>query len=323
MPVANVVSWTAMIAGNAQHGRSAQAFQFFRRMILQGDPNSRPNQVTLLAILDACLSLTSKSAIATVRGLEALAAESIFHGDMMVNSALVNVYGSLGSAPDARRIFQSMPDRNVVSWSSMVAALAKCQRSGEAMATMRAMELEGIKASSVTLLAAIEACESSEDAGRIHARIVRDGFEGDTKLGNALVRLYGLKLGMIDRALEVFDRIQRKDAVSWGVAIDAWAVSGFPRESLVIFARMDLEGVLVEEVSFTLAIDACAAIPSLERGRMLHREMIEGDRCGVEEDLRLGNSLINIGSSARDLPGDEARGNSPKPNHFPQPSGNV
>eukprot|EP00250_Pteridium_aquilinum_P016958 c23385_g2_i1 orf=87-488(+) len=54
LPVRNVVCWSALIAGYAQHGRGEDALNCFNRM--QGE-GLFPNEVTFICILKACGSI--------------------------------------------------------------------------------------------------------------------------------------------------------------------------------------------------------------------------------------------------------------------------
>lgn len=51
MPVKNVISWNALIAGYGNHGHGTEAIDLFDRMVNEG---MNPNHVTFLAVLSAC-----------------------------------------------------------------------------------------------------------------------------------------------------------------------------------------------------------------------------------------------------------------------------
>ena len=103
----NVISWTAMIAGYAQHGHCEKAFEVFRQMQRVG---MKPDQITYMSILNACAS-----PVALERGREVHAhiIDAGLQSDVRVGTALVNMYAKCGSIKDARLVFDEMGRRDI------------------------------------------------------------------------------------------------------------------------------------------------------------------------------------------------------------------
>eukprot|EP00249_Psilotum_nudum_P012846 c24006_g5_i1 orf=3-344(+) len=112
------------------------------------------------------------------------------------------MYGKCGSHENARRIFDKMSERNVVSWNVMIGAYAQHGCGEEAFKLFRRMQIEGVKPNKVTFISMLSACSDPSAMAEnmlIHACIIERGLESDVVVGNAIVNMYG-KCGRIDDA---------------------------------------------------------------------------------------------------------------------------
>ncbi len=118
MPARNVVTWTAIILGHVQCGQGQKALGLFQEMKQEGvDPNS----VTFVGVLNACATVLA------LEGGRCVHQEVIQSGlelDVFVGSSLVDMYAKCGSMDNGWRVFNKMPFRNVVTWSTILGGCA-------------------------------------------------------------------------------------------------------------------------------------------------------------------------------------------------------
>lgn len=157
----DVVSWNSMIVAYAQHGKGRKAFQLLLQMQMEG---LTPTKVTLASIFDACASFTG---LPEGKQIHAGIINGKFQIDVPLGTALVNMYAKCGRLEDARGLFEAMPERNVVSWSAMIAAYALHGLSEEVLHLSRRMQLDGVIPNKVTLVSILCACS--------HAGLVEEG----------------------------------------------------------------------------------------------------------------------------------------------------
>eukprot|EP00249_Psilotum_nudum_P025460 c29950_g1_i1 orf=169-741(+) len=81
------------------------------------------------------------------------------------------------------------------------------------------------------------------DGRRVHAHIIRAGYDRDRFLGNLLVRMYG-KCGFLEDACGVFDKICRRNTFSWNIMIHAYAENGRVAEARYVFGKMPQPNVV-------------------------------------------------------------------------------
>ncbi len=286
-----VISWNAMIAVYAQHGEGKEALRLFERMQQEG---MKPDNVTFISTLSACATLTQGKQIH---------AQIINAGvklDMILGTALVNMYSKCGSLADARQVFDSMSQHDVVSWNTMIAGHAQHGEGKEALRLFERMQQEGMKPDSVTFVTALSACTSEAaltQGKQIHAQIITSGVKPNIILTNALVNMYS-KCGSLADARQVFDSMSQRDLVSWNTMITGHVLNGESIEALNLFERMQQEGMKPNKVTFISALSACTSEAALTQGKKIHAQIINAR---VKLDMIIETALVNMYSKCGSL----------------------
>ncbi|KAH7668268.1 Tetratricopeptide-like helical domain-containing protein [Dioscorea alata] len=192
------------------------------------------------------------------------------------NSLLIG-YLRCGEADEAMDVFRRMGDRNVISWNSIITGFVQCGREKAALSLFHEMQAEGfvVKPDKITVASVISACASlgAFDQGRwVHGYLKMCGIELDVVIGTALIDMYG-KCGCLARALEVFDEMPDKDVLAWTAMISAFAIHGFGEEAFALLEKMERHGTKPNQVTFGALLCACAHSGMVERGRWCFEAM--------------------------------------------------
>eukprot|EP01018_Ginkgo_biloba_P018692 Gb_36085 [translate_table: standard] len=283
----SVVSWNAMIAGYAQSGHADEALTLYHEMQLAG---MTANSVTVVSVLQACAHLAD---LPQGKGTHGYIIRSGIELNIFVENALIDMYAKCGKVEIARQLFDKMPTRDVVSWNAMVAGYAQGEHSNEALTLFNEMEMSNVTPSAITMVSALQACADLavlEEGKRIHDYITRCGFESNVVVGTALINMYA-KCGSADVARHMFDKMCKRDVISWSAMIDGYAHNGHANEALALFHEMQLAKVAPCTVTLASVLQACAHLASLQQGRGIHGYIF---RSGFESDVSVGNSLITL-----------------------------
>eukprot|EP00250_Pteridium_aquilinum_P004435 c14646_g1_i1 orf=1160-3871(-) len=250
----NVVSWTAIMAGYAQHGHSKDALQIFEKMQRNGVV---PNKITYVCILDA---FNSKKDLEKAKQMHACIKHSGFDSDIVVATAIVNMYGKCGSPRDARMMFDEMPERNIVSWNTMLSVYVQHGHGKQAFELFNLMSRMEETVNKITFISMLSACASEgalSEGKWMHDEVVRRGYDKDVVVSNAIINMYS-KCGQVKPARNVFERISGRTVVSWSSMIAAYAQHGHGKDVLPMLHRMKNEGVLPSLVTFKAILSACS-----------------------------------------------------------------
>ncbi|TVU27589.1 hypothetical protein EJB05_19080, partial [Eragrostis curvula] len=254
----NIVSWNTMLTGLLHADRCAEALhllQQHRHLLLH------VADATTLAVL---LQLCKKLALPLLcRSLHAYALRKLLlmasHGTPLLN-ALLDAYAKCGLLGHALALFRRMPlrDRNVVTWSTVIAACAGSGRPRDAVACFAAMREAGQRPNAITMLSLLEACAGRAMSRCAHGVALRCGLASDQEVGNALVDTYG-KCGNLAGARRVFDAMPVRDVVSWNSMIGALGMNGRASDALALVGQMHSGGTVKPNgVTLLAVLSACA-----------------------------------------------------------------
>uniref|UniRef100_A0A0D9XA93 Pentatricopeptide repeat-containing protein n=1 Tax=Leersia perrieri TaxID=77586 RepID=A0A0D9XA93_9ORYZ len=259
----DVVSWNTIIAGYLRGGMANKALQSFRQMAKE---QVMLDEVTLLNVLVAC----ARTCIVKVGRLcHALVVLNGFEINCYIGSSLVSMYAKCGLVEDARRVFNGMPERNVVCWTSMIAGYTQSGRFKEAIELFRDMQIAGVKADGATIATVVSSCGQmgALDLGRYaHAYCDSRGLGEALSVKNSLIDMYS-KCGDIKKAYEIFCGMTKRDVFTWTTMIMGFAMNGLCVEALDLFAQMEGDGeVMPNEVIFLGVLTACSHGGLVEQG---------------------------------------------------------
>nr|GEX60499.1 pentatricopeptide repeat-containing protein At2g03880, mitochondrial [Tanacetum cinerariifolium] len=205
----------------------------------------------------------------------------------LINS-LISMYVKFSLLEDARKLFDQMPERNVVSWTTMIAAFANAGLGYEGLRFLVLMERDGVRPNMFTYSSVLRACSGLESLKQIHCGIVKDGLDSDVFVRSALVDNYA-KWGELWSALVVFNEMETGDLIVWNSVIGAFAQNSDGDEALNLFKRMKRCGFMADQATLTSVLRACTAMALLELGRQVHVHVLKYNR-----DLILSNALLDM-----------------------------
>ncbi|KAJ7568077.1 hypothetical protein O6H91_01G017900 [Diphasiastrum complanatum] len=306
LPNKDLIAWNSMMSACVQNGHDSEALELFDYMQYLG---FAPNTISFVCALDACGGLASLQ-----RGQEIHAA--ILHygceAQVIVGTALVNMYGKCGRLQDARRVFNQMQDRDLVCWNTMIAACTQNGHCEIALDLFHCMQCDGmqtnlnnpngIQPNPITFISVLDACASLgclDKGQQIHAAIIEGKHEGHIFVSNAIINMYG-KCGSLEDAKRVFGQMSTRDVVSWNTIIAACSQNGQGKEALEFFHAMQSDGFKPDEATFVCALDACSSLIALEKGHEIHSAVID---YRYEESIAVASALVHMYGKCGDLKG--------------------
>ncbi|KAM1310045.1 hypothetical protein PS2_006679 [Malus domestica] len=211
--------------------------------------------------------------------------------DVSVGTSLVDMYMKTDGVGDGRRVFDEMGDRNVVSWTSLVAGYARNGLNDRALELFSEMQLEGIKPNPYTFatVLGVLADEGMVEKGRqVHTMVIKKGFESIMSVCNSLINMY-LKSGIVRDSRAVFDGMESRDAVTWNSLIAGYVMNGFDLEAFEMFNQMGLTGFKFTEAIFVTVIKLCANYKELVFARQLQCRVV---KTGLAFDRNIQTALM-------------------------------
>ncbi|XP_038902389.1 pentatricopeptide repeat-containing protein At2g22410, mitochondrial-like [Benincasa hispida] len=309
--------WNQMIHGLSKSYRPNDAIHFYNTMYYKGIKGSH---LTFIFLFKACARVdVGQGQMVHVRAMK-LGFESY----LFVSNALIHMYTGFRELAMARKLFDGMPERDVISWNSIIYGYYQFNRYKEVLDLFREMQAVNVRADSLTMMKAILASSflsEWETADYLVKYIDEHRIVVDIYLGNTLIYMYGRR-GMADFAGRVFYQMKEKNIVSWNTMIMGYAKVGnliaakkvfddMPSRDVISWTSMiigysqakqyaeamklfqEMMGSMVKPDKITVAtvLSACAHLGSLDVGEAVHDYMHKHD---IESDVFVGNSLIDM-----------------------------
>ncbi|CAI0554273.1 unnamed protein product [Linum tenue] len=272
MPEENdLVTCNTMMAAYMQASQPDMALKLFREGVRCGQGVS---ETSLLSVLSALGELEDSRGGESIHGLWIKVG---FHSNKNVVTALIDMYAKTGSIESGRRLFDETMSRDVVLWNCMIDKYAKAGLLDEGIALLKLMKSERVNPNSSTLASLLSACAStgSIKLGRYLSSFVElEAMKLDAVLGTALIDMFA-KSGFLDKAVDIFQRMQSKDVKSWTAMILGYGVHGQSSNAVALMYRMEDEGYRPNEVTFLAVLSACSHGGMVKEAMECFRRMVE------------------------------------------------
>jgi pentatricopeptide repeat protein len=265
------VSWSSLVTAYSNNALPREAVGAFRAMREHG---ARCNEFALPVVLKCAPDARLGAQV------HALAVSTGLVGDVFVANALVVMYGGFIMPDEARRMFDKAEvGRNAVSWNGMMSAYVKNDGCEDVVDVFREMVWSGTRPNKFGFSCVVNACTGSRDleAGRqVHAMVVRMGYDEDVFTANALVDMYS-KMGDINTAAVVFEKMPEADVVSWNAFISGCVGHGLHHHALELLLQMKSSGLVPNLYALSTVLKACAGAGAFDLGRQIHGFMIKAN----------------------------------------------
>ncbi|GFP87736.1 pentatricopeptide repeat-containing protein at5g48910, partial [Phtheirospermum japonicum] len=289
IPHPTIFSYNTVMRGLLlQTPPSPEPISLFRKLLRRNFPTS--NTFTLSFVLKCCSMLAASE---EGKQVHKHAIVSGLGDNLFVRTSLLNFYTKCDEIGLGRKVFDEMPDRNVVVWSAMIGGYARAGLVNEALGLFREMQKGGVEPDGVTMVGVVSACAMAGalDLGKwVHEFMGRKGIKNDLEVSTALVNMYA-KCGCVEKAWEVFAAMPVKDAKAWSSMIVGFAIHGLAVEALETFAKMEEAKVEPNHVTLIGVLSACAHGGLVADGQKYWSTMVES---GIEPSMEHYGCMVDL-----------------------------
>lgn len=205
----------------------------------------------------------------------------------LINQVL-GMYVRFQRVEEARQVFDVMPEKNVVSWTTMISAYTNMKRGRMGLELFVMMGRSGVMPNMYTFSSVLRASDGLETVSMIHCPIVKVGLDSDVFVRSSLIDVYA-KWGDLQSGFYVFDEMPTRDLVVWNSIISGYAQDGNGHVALDLYSKMRRAGFPANQGALTSVLRACTGLTLLEMGRQVHTHSIK-----FLTDLILNNALLDM-----------------------------
>lgn len=252
----DIVTWNCLLSGHFVHGSYQEVLSILRSMQISG---FKPNSSSITSVLQAISELGFLKYGKEIHGY---VVRNGLDFDIYVETSLLDMYVKNNDLISAHSVFDSMNQRNIFAWNSLISGYSFKGRFEEAEKLLMRMESEGIVPDLVTY--------------------------------NGLVSGYSIG-GQIDEALAIIRQLNalglNPNVVSWTALISGCSQNGNYKAALEFFTQMQQEGIKPNTATISCVLQACAGLSMLCKGKEIHAL---STRNGFIGDIHVTTTLIDM-----------------------------
>ncbi|XP_030458715.2 pentatricopeptide repeat-containing protein At1g19720-like [Syzygium oleosum] len=257
-PSVFALNW--MVSISAFNGDHEEAFGYFASMQKLG---RTCNRFTFSIVLKACIAVMD---VFKGREIHGVVCRMYLRDDVSVANSLIDMYGKCGRLDLARKVFDKMFTRDVVSWTSMICGYCHAGK--------------------------------MEKAVELFERMRREGLEPNAFTWNAMIAGYA-RTGDRNGTMALLNEMKNEglipDLVTWNALISGFVQSNQVHEALKLFQEMLVSGVKPNQVTVTGLLPGCGSTVTINRGREIHGLIY---RMGLDVNVYVVSALIDMYSKS-------------------------
>ncbi|KAK4775682.1 hypothetical protein SAY87_023643 [Trapa incisa] len=219
MPSRNLVSWSIMIGGYVRNGEPHMALEMYECFKKQG---IKPDDTFILGIISAC------SQLGILEIAESMVHDSLdgsFLSNIHLVTSLIDMYAKCGSIERATKVFNEIPKKDLLCYSTMIQAFANHGLDQEALALFNKMQSKNVKPDAITFLGILSACNHGgllSEGKKFFTQMVEEyKIQPSERHYACMVDLLG-RAGCLSEAYNLICEMPIKpNAVVWGALLAA------------------------------------------------------------------------------------------------------
>ncbi|KAJ1695888.1 hypothetical protein LUZ63_012586 [Rhynchospora breviuscula] len=270
MPVRDTVLWNVMLDGYIRRGCIQEGTELFKAMRKM---NTNPDSVTFCCLLSAC---TSECMLTYGDQLHGLLTKYGFGSHLMVSNTLLAIYSKLQCLLDVTKLFNMMPEKNLVTWNCMISGFVQNGFIPESLYLFHKMQKHGAKPDSYTLASFLPVLSDNnlQQCMQIHAYVVVNDIYMDAFMASALMDVY-FKCKNVNLAQEVFRCSQELDVVSCSTMVSGYVLNGMCNDAIKIFRLMSVKRINPNATTLATVLPACTGLTAFKLGKEVHARILK------------------------------------------------
>ncbi|CAJ1937985.1 unnamed protein product [Sphenostylis stenocarpa] len=287
LKVKTTVTWTAIITGYAKLGKSEVSLKLFYQM-REGDVY--PDRYVISSVLSACSILEFLEGGRQIHGY---VLRRGFDIDVSVVNGIIDFYLKCHKVKTGQKLFDQLVDKDVVSWTTMIAGCMQNSFHGDAMGLFVEMVRKGWKPDAFGCTSVLNSCgalQAREKGRQVHAYAIKVNIDNDDFVKNGLIDMYA-KCDSLIHARKIFDLLTAINVVSYNAMIEGYSRQNKLVEALDLFHEMRLSLSPPTLLTFVSLIGLSASLFFVKLSRQIHGLII---KYGASLENFAGSALIDV-----------------------------
>ncbi|KAL5143625.1 Pentatricopeptide repeat-containing protein, chloroplastic [Glycine soja] len=269
LPCESVYPWNALLRGTVVSGKR----QYIDVLKTYTEMRALGVELNVYSFSNVIKSFAGARAFSQGLKTHGLLIKNGLVDNYILRTSLIDMYFKCGKVRLACRVFEEIPERDVVVWGAMLAGFAHNRLQREVLEYVRWMVEEGVKPNSVVMTIVIpvigEVC-ARRLGQEFHAYVVKTkSYSKLVPVQSSLIDMY-CKCGDMISARRVFYGSKERNVVCWTALMSGYAANGKLEQALRSTIWMQQEGFRPDVVTLATVLPVCAQLRALEQGKQIH-----------------------------------------------------
>ncbi|KAI3738832.1 hypothetical protein L2E82_29017 [Cichorium intybus] len=192
-----------------------------------------------------------------------------------------------------------MPERDVVSWNSIISGYSSSGLHNCALHLFSKMQTFNVIPSEYTYSIVLSFVQSLHHGMEIHCNMIRNGVNfSSVIIGNSLISMYS-NHGFMNYAFDVFISMEQIDIISWNTLIAGFSKSGHKEIAYNLFNTMrTTTNYLPDAFTISSILTICSTIQDLSTGKQIFSLSI---KLGFISNTILSSAIIDMFSNCKSI----------------------
>ncbi|KAL0698077.1 hypothetical protein Bca4012_054199 [Brassica carinata] len=270
-----------------QASQYSSLLQCFGDMI---ESNLECDSVTFILVLSTAVRLDS---LALGKQVHCMAMKLGFDLMLTVSNSLINMYCKLRKVGLARTVFNSMSERDLISWNSVISGFAQSGLEVEAVCLFTQLLRCGLTPDHYTMTSVLKATSSLSESlslnKQVHVHAIKTNNVGDSFVSTVLIDAYSRNKCM--KEAEVLFERNRFDLVACNAMMSGYTQSNDGHKTLELFALMHKQGERSDDFTLATVVKTCGSLFAINQGKQVHAYAIKS---GYDLDLWVSSGVLDM-----------------------------
>lgn len=284
----DAVSWGTLIAGYSQNCECQKSVDLYMEMTMSG---LRTSAVTVASVLPGFGKL---GLLKQGKEMHNYILKQGFEDDIVVGSALIDMYSNCGSSREAEHVFKMASRRDIMLCNSMIAGHSANDQNDSAFGVFRGIWDCMLKPNSITMMSILPICTklgALKQGKEMHGYAIRSSLLNVISVGNSLIDMY-CKCGFLQLGVNLFNCMIEKNVVTYNSIISSFGMHGYAEKAFSFFHHMKAARVKPTKLTFIALLSACSHAGLVDRGWSLFNSMI--NHYGMQPDMEHFSCMVDL-----------------------------
>ncbi|KAL8461077.1 hypothetical protein ACS0TY_032527 [Phlomoides rotata] len=213
--------------------------------------------------------------------------------NVMSYNILIGGYIQNGELDAAIKVFKEMDQRNSATWNAVITGMINSEHNEEGLNLFLKMHSDGFSPDAYTVGSVLRGCAGLKDlitGKQVHGYVIRSGLEFDLVVGNSTAHMY-MRCGSLSEGERVIQSIPVHNIVACNTLISGRVQNGCAAGALDHYYLIKVAGLKPDAITFVSLISSCSDLSTLGQGQQIHAEVV---KAGTMSFAAVISSLISM-----------------------------